>query len=63
MVSSKLARAIARAAEDTTMPGGGIDPAAQSIAMQMKDFHPGRAPKPGALDRHVAGQQQMGYTR
>ena len=40
------------------MPGGGGDPAAQSIAIQMKQFHPGRSPKPGAFDRHVAGLAQ-----
>ncbi len=36
------------------MPGGGGDPAARSIAIQMKQLHPGRSPKPGAFDRHVA---------
>ena len=40
------------------MPGGGGDPAAQSLATQMEDFHPGRSPKPGSLDRHLAGQAQ-----
>ena len=40
------------------MPGGGGDPAAQSTAIQMKQFHPGRSPKPGAFDRHVAGLTQ-----
>jgi hypothetical protein len=37
------------------MPGGGGDPAAQAVAIQMKDFHPGRSPKPGAHARHLAG--------
>jgi len=40
------------------MPGGGGDPAAQSVPIQMKDFHPGRSPKPGAHDRHLAGLAQ-----
>jgi hypothetical protein len=39
------------------MPGGGA-PAAQSIAIQMKQFHPGRSPKPDAFGRHVAGLAQ-----
>ena len=38
------------------MPGGGVDPAAQSAAIQMKDVHPGRSPKPGPLDRHRAAE-------
>jgi hypothetical protein len=44
--------------EDPTMPGGGGSPAAQRLAFQMNDFHPGRSPKPGAFDRHLAGLAQ-----
>jgi hypothetical protein len=40
------------------MPGGGGNPAARALAIQMKDFHPGRSPKPGAFDRHLAGLAQ-----
>jgi hypothetical protein len=44
------------------MPGGGGDPAAQTLAIQMKDFHPGRSPKPGAHDRHLAGADSGGIS-
>jgi len=40
------------------MPGGGGDPAAQALAIQMKDFHPGRSSKLGAFDRHLVGLTQ-----
>ena len=40
------------------MPGGGGDPAAQSIAIQMEQSLPGRCRKPGAFVRHVAGLAQ-----
>jgi len=41
------------------MPGGDGDPAAQSLATQMKDVHPRRSPRPGSCDRHVAGLAQQ----
>jgi hypothetical protein len=40
------------------MPSGGGDPAIQSIAIQMRQFHPGRSPTPGAFGRQVAGLAQ-----
>jgi|GEM_PF-3216427 len=58
LLYSVAVRTTVRGAEETTMPGGGGDPAAQSVAIQMKGFHPGRSPKPGAFDRHLAGLTQ-----
>jgi hypothetical protein len=45
------------------MPGGGGDPAAQALAIQMKDFHPGLTavlaaadtPPPTLTDRETMG--------